>query len=54
MKAKVIKKFRDKITKKIHEADTVIIVSAVRFEEINNAGHGILLEEIKPKSKKQV
>lgn len=38
MKAKVLKKFRDKNTGKIHKKNDVITISKERFEEILKAG----------------
>ena len=35
MKAKVIKRFRDKYSGKIHEAGDIIGITKERFEEIN-------------------
>ena len=34
MKVKVIKKFKDKYTKNIHEPDTILTISKKRYEEI--------------------
>ena len=43
MKAKVLKKFRDKNTGKIHKVGEIITVSKERFEEILKVGK--LVEE---------
>lgn len=45
MKAKVLLTFRDKNTKEINEAGTIITVTKKRFEEINSGAK--YLEEIK-------
>lgn len=44
MKAKVLKKFRDKHNGKIYEADDIITVSKKRFAEILEVGE--LVEEV--------
>jgi len=53
MKAKVIKAYRDKITKRIHKPGEEIEVTKKRFEEINSTKHGIFLEEIAEPQKPQ-
>jgi hypothetical protein len=52
MKVKVVKKFRDKYTKKIHEVGEEIEVTKERYEEINSTAHGILVKEIPEKKTK--
>lgn len=47
MKAKVVKKFRDKNTKEIYEVGQEIKVTKKRFEEMNSTSFGVLVEEIK-------
>ncbi|WP_130806514.1 hypothetical protein [Senegalia massiliensis] len=47
MKAKVIKRFIDKETKKTNEIDEEITVNKERFKEINSHSLGPFLEEIK-------
>ena len=61
MKAKVIKRYRDKNTKRIHKPGEVVDVSKKRFDEINSTKYGVFLEEIieqkeekKPSKEKQV
>lgn len=46
MKAKVIKRYRDKNTKRIHKPGEVVDVSKNRFDEINSTKYGVFLEEI--------
>ena len=46
IKAVVVKKFRNKYSKTIHEAGDVLDLSPTRLAEINSAGHGVLVEEI--------
>lgn len=38
MKAKVLKQYRDKITKKVHLPDTEVSLSKERFDEIQPGG----------------
>ena len=45
MKVKVIKKFVDKHTKKVHKVGEVLTISKERFEEILTVGK--LVEEVK-------
>lgn len=45
MKVKVIKKFLDKHTKKVHKVGEVLTISKERFEEILTVGK--LVEEVK-------
>lgn len=45
MKVKVIKKFKDKNTKKIHNVGDELKISKERFSEIESIGH--FVEEIK-------
>jgi len=46
IKAVVVKKFRNKYSKTIHEAGDILDLSPTRLAEINSAGHGVLVEEI--------
>lgn len=46
MQARVLKTFKDKETKILHEAGTEIEVSEKRFKEINATKYGNLIEEI--------
>jgi hypothetical protein len=47
MKVKVIKAFRDKITKDLHKKGEKINMSKERLEKINSAALGPFVEEIK-------
>lgn len=47
MKVKVLKRFRNKYSKNIHEANEIIDVSEKRYKEINSTKHGNLVEEIR-------
>lgn len=47
MKVKVIKKFKNKYSKGIHNIGDILDISDKRFEEINSTSYGILVEEIK-------
>ena len=49
MKVKVIERFRDKNTKKIHQVDDILTVSRERFDEILTVGN--FVEEIKEEPK---
>ena len=49
MKVKVLKRFRNKYSKKIHEKGDVLDITKKRFEEINSTSFGVLIEEIKEK-----
>lgn len=59
MKVRVVKKFRDKNTKNLHNLNDEIKISKERYEEINSTFPGIIfVEEIvdteeKPKKKKK-
>jgi hypothetical protein len=46
MKAKVLKRYRDKVTKERRAAGTEIEVTEERFAEINSTPYGVLLEAI--------
>lgn len=46
MKAKVLRKFRDKYTKEIYETGQIIDITHERYEEINSTAHGILIEKV--------
>ena len=49
MKVKVLKKFKDKHTGKVHKVDEVFTVSKERFAEIQSVGN--LVEEVKEDKK---
>ena len=51
MKAKALRTFRNKYSKKLHKEGEVIEISEKRFNEINSAGFGTLVEEIKEPKK---
>ena len=46
MKVRVLRRFRDKYTKKIYGIGEIIEVSHERYEEINSTAYGILVEPI--------
>ena len=46
MKVKVVRRFRDKYTKKLYEKGQIIEVSHERYEEINSTAYGILVEKL--------
>lgn len=46
IKAVVVKKFRNKYSKNIHNAGEIIEIKQNRLDEINSAGHGVLVEPI--------
>ena len=46
MKVKVLRRFKDKYTKKICEVGEIIEVTNERYEEINSTAHGILVEKL--------
>ena len=46
MKARVLRRFKDKYTKKIYEKGDIIEVNNERYEEINSTAHGILIEKV--------
>ena len=46
MRVKVLKRFKDKYTKKIYEIGEIIEVTNERYEEINSTAHGVLVEAI--------
>ena len=46
MKAKVLRKFRDKYTKEIYETGQIIDITHERYEEINSTAHGVLVKAI--------
>ena len=46
MKARVLRRFKDKYTKKIYEKGDIIEVDNERYEEINSTAHGILVEKL--------
>lgn len=47
MKVKVLRRFRDKYTKKIYEKGKIIEVTKERYEEINSTSFNVLVEEVK-------
>lgn len=49
MKAKVLRKFKDKKDKKLREVGEEFVVSKERFEEINSTKYGKLVEEVQSK-----
>jgi len=49
MKAIVQKAFVDKLDKALCNVTDVVEITKKRFDEINKAGYGILLKEIKEK-----
>ena len=46
MKVKVVRRFRDKYTKKLYKKGQIIEVTNERYEEINSTAHGILVEKL--------
>ncbi len=46
MKVRVLRRFRDKYTKKIYGIGEIIEVTNERYEEINSTAHGILVEKL--------
>ncbi|WP_189928439.1 hypothetical protein [Clostridium tetani] len=52
MKAKVLRDFINKYSKKLHKKGDILDISKKRFEEINSTSFGILAEEIKEEPKK--
>ena len=46
MRVKVLKRFKDKYTKKIYEIGEIIEVTNERYEEINSTAHGILVKKV--------
>lgn len=46
MKVKVVRRFRDKYTKKLYKKGQIIEVANERYEEINSTAHGILVQAI--------
>lgn len=46
MKVKVIRKFRDKETKSLHEINSIIELSPARFREINGTAKGLFVKEL--------
>ncbi len=51
MRVKVLKSFKDKYTKERHQEGVELEVSKERFEEINSAPFGVLVEEITEEQK---
>lgn len=52
MKVRVLKKYKDKFTKKIYKAGQEIEVAKERFGEINSTALGPFLEPLEEESKK--
>ncbi len=50
MKVLVLRTFRDKHTKSLHKAGTCLTMSRKRYEEINSAGYGQLVQQIAEES----
>lgn len=48
MKVEVIKTFRDKHTKDLHEKGKILKISNERYEEINSTSHGFLVKALEP------
>lgn len=46
MKVRVLRRFRDKYTKKLYKKGRIIEVTNERYEEINSTAHGILVEKL--------
>ena len=46
MKVKVLRRFKDKYTKKIHKKGEIIEVTDERYEEINSTAHGVFVEPV--------
>lgn len=46
MKVKVLRKFKNKYSKNIHEVGEILDISEKRFKEINSTKHGVLVEKI--------
>lgn len=53
IKAKVVKRFRDKTTKKIHKKGTIIEITKERLAEINGTPLGVFVEEVVKKAPKK-
>lgn len=51
MKARVLKEFRDRNTKELVNAGSLIDVDEKRFKEINSTKHGVLVEKVKEEKK---
>ena len=49
MKIRVLRRFRDKYTKKIYEKGDIIEVDNERYEEINSTAHGVLVQSVEKK-----
>lgn len=52
MKAKVIRRFKNKYSKKVHEEGEILDISDKRLEEINSTSYGVFVEEIEDYPKK--
>ncbi len=46
IKVEVLKPYRNKYTKSLHQAGDFLEVSEKRFEEVNGAGYGELLRKV--------
>lgn len=44
VRVRVLRTFRNKYSKTLHEAGDLLTISLKRMEEINSAGHGRLVE----------
>ena len=44
VKVRVLRTFQNKYSKSLHKAGTYLSISTNRYEEINNAGYGKLVE----------
>lgn len=51
MKAKTLKKFKDRKEGTVRKIGDQFEITKERFQEINGTKHGVLVEEIKPKKK---
>lgn len=51
MKVKVIKIYKDKYDRTLHNPGDELIMSKERFEEINSTARGIFVEEVENKKK---
>lgn len=51
MKVRVLKEFRDRNTKELVNAGSLIDVDEKRFKEINSTKHGVLVEKVKEEKK---
>lgn len=47
MKARVMKRYRDKNTRVIHEPGEIVTISKERYLEINGTAHGVFVTDVK-------